>query len=150
MTIGTLLKRVAGVAVVAVWGYSTFHYVDLANRCVIAITPAIFEWNGGDIKNALGALRYGSPEDYRRVCSIITTINPNLAATGLNGGHYIAGETPSSTITVGSAHGAFIGWTAAVIVHETCHALQHREHRPFDETECYAAGDRTLQTIVAS
>jgi hypothetical protein len=39
----------------------------------------------------------------------------------------------------------------AILVHETCHAIQYHEGRPpgFDlEQECYAEDDRILRTLV--
>jgi len=55
-----------------------------------------------------------------------------------------------ATIDVSTEHGLI--WTVAILVHETCHAIQYHEGRPpgFDlEQECYAEDDRILRTAAA-
>ena len=103
------------------------------------------------VKRALDTLRHGSPADYRNVCIHVATINPNPACGGFGGGcfwHH-EGQKGRATIDISTEHGLI--WTVAIIVHETCHAIQYHGGRPprFDlEHECYNEDDRIMRALV--
>jgi hypothetical protein len=137
--------------VVAVAVVRTFVWLDLGGRCVIGIRPSLVGYDPGTVKRALQTLRYGAPDDYRQVCAHVATINPNPSCGGFGGGCFWHGESNRgrATIDVSTEHGLI--WTVAIIVHETCHAIQYHEGRApgFDlEQECYAEDDRVLRALV--
>jgi len=76
------------------------------------------------------------PEQYQLVCQNVKIISPNFGCGGLGGGCYYEGEP--DTIYISTTQNDLIG-SAAIIVHETCHVIQGKEGRPFDENECYLA-----------
>ena len=124
--------------------YKFFFYVDFENRCFVKILPSIaLEFSNSNIKRSIGILKYGSPTDYQDFCRLVDTIDANVDCGGFEGGCYRGGKR----IAVSTAQGT-VSWTVAIIVHETCHAIQTVEGRGIGEGECYAAGDRILTTIV--
>jgi hypothetical protein len=125
--------------------FTQFRYIDLSHGCNITIHPGWLELNNKNIVEALRVLKHGSPSDYRAVCRNITDIYPAMSCGGWQGGCYYGtlGEIYLST-----TNDEFIGSTAMIIVHETCHDMQRREGREASEEECYEMGDATLQTIV--
>jgi hypothetical protein len=134
--------------------YLYFHffvYWDASGGCNIHITPAYFEFTNVDMKRALQTLKIASPEDYDTVCENVGTIEPMIGCGGFGGGcFYQSGKKSSSgkrQITVSTAKND-IEYAMAVIVHETCHAIQEKEDRSLDEGECHEADDRLLRKIV--
>lgn len=123
-----------------------FVYWDFENRCYIKVLPSWIELSNSNIERSLSILRYASPDDYKKVCERVSTINPVFAPEcgGFEGGCFFP-EHPR-TIVVGTDKDA-VSWTVGVIVHETCHATQLYEKRGFNETECYKADDRVMRTI---
>jgi len=118
--------------------YQFFFYIDIGNSCFVKIIPSItLEFSNSNIKRSIKILKYGSPADYQDFCRLVDTIDANIDCGGFEGGCYRGGKR----IAVSTAQGT-VSWTVAIIVHETCHAMG------FGETECYAAGDRILGTIV--
>ena len=118
--------------------YKSFFYVDIKNDCFVKILPSLaMELSNFNIKRSIKILKYSSPSDYQDFCRLVDTIDANVDCGGWEGGCYRGGKT----IAVSTAQGT-VSWTVAIIVHETCHA------KGFGETECYAAGDRILGTIV--
>ena len=103
------------------------------------------EFSNSNIKKAILVLKNASPEDYQNLCRYVDTIDPNLSCGGFEGGCYYG--IRSKTIDVSTSRTS-LSWTAAVIGHETCHAMQAKEGRPLDETECYKVDSRILKTIV--
>ena len=126
-------------------------WIDLPDHCVITIRPSLVGYDNTTVKRALETLRHGSPEDYRKVCVHVATINPNPACGGFGGGcfwHH-EGQKGRATIDVSTEHGLI--WTVAIIVHETCHAVQYHEGRPPHtnlEDECYSEDDRIMRALV--
>ena len=119
-------------------------WIDLPGRCVITMRPSLVGYDNTMVKRALETLRHGSPEDYRKVC-----VHP--ACGGFGGGCFWHGEGQKgrATIDVSTEHGLI--WTVAIIVHETCHAVQYHEGRPphFNlEDECYSEDDRIMRALV--
>jgi hypothetical protein len=138
-------------AVVAIAAVRHFVWIDLGARCLIGLRPSLVGYDNRTVKRALETLRQGSPEDYRRVCAHVATINPNPSCGGFGGGCFWHGQDRGSraSIDVSTEHGLI--WTVAILVHETCHARQFHEGRPprFDlEQECYAEDDRVLRALV--
>jgi hypothetical protein len=122
--------------------YKYFFYYDHENGCAIKITPS-FEMSNTTIKNAIEVLKYGSPEEYKNLCTNIDTISTDVSCGGFGGGCY---EHTPRRITI-STSGRKLLITAAIITHETCHAVQDKENRTMDENECYKASDRALDTL---
>jgi hypothetical protein len=128
-----------------------FVWIDPAARCVIGLRPSLVGYDNGTVKRALATLKAGSPEDYRKICTHVAWINPNPSCGGFGGGcfwHH-EGQRGRATIDVSTEHGLI--WTVAIIVHETCHAVQYHEGRPpaFSlEHECYGEDDRILRALV--
>lgn len=128
------------------WFYmNTFRYVDRANGCNITIHPGFMELNNQNIVQALTTLKLGSPIDYLQVCAHVKDIYPAMSCGGLQGGCYYGHQ---GEIYLSTTNQEFIGITAMIIVHETCHDTQMREGRPMSEDECYEQGDRTLRRLV--
>jgi hypothetical protein len=126
-------------------------WLDPGAGCVIGIRPSLVGYDPTTVKRALDTLRHGSPDDYRRVCTHVATINPNPSCGGFGGGCFwhSEGNRGRASIDVSTEHGLI--WTVAILVHETCHAVQFHEGRPpgFDlEQECYAEDDRIMRTLV--
>jgi hypothetical protein len=126
-------------------------WIDLGARCVIGIRPSLVGYDNSTVKRALETLRHGSPEDYRKVCTHVATINPNPSCGGFGGGCFwhSDGNRGRASIDVSTEHGLI--WTIAILVHETCHAIQFHQGRlpSFDlEQECYAEDDRIMRALV--
>ena len=144
---------VVGVAGLLVGAFALRHfaYADVVNGCYIAIRPSLVGDSGLTVKRALSTLRYGSPEDYRAVCTHVRTINPNPSCGGFGGGCFWRHEGNRGRATIDVSTEGGLVWTVALIVHETCHAIQFREGRPPGhdlEAECYRADDRILRALV--
>jgi hypothetical protein len=97
------------------------------------------------MKRALGVLQRAMPEEYAKVCTHVAAINPNPVCGSLGYGCFQASPANRgrATIDIGTETGSLI-MTAAVIVHETCHAIQFHEHRDLIEEECQAADERVV------
>ena len=126
------------------WLSTFFFYADFKNACFIKIIPSFgpSNWN---TKEVLNILRYGSPENYALFCANIDTIDKNPSCGGFDGGCYEVRN--SKTVFIGNDQNN-IALTAAVFVHETCHAIQSHEGRPIDQTECYEKGSKFLENII--
>jgi hypothetical protein len=138
-------------AIVVVLVVRYFVWVDVGARCVIGIRPSLVGYDNSTVKRALETLRHGSPEDYRKVCVHVGTINPNPSCGGFGGGCFWHGQKARgrASIDVSTEHGLI--WTVAIVVHETCHAIQSHEGRPpgFDyEDECYKEDNRIMKALV--
>lgn len=128
--------------------YRYFYYIDFANSCYITIKPSIMEFSSQNIKQAIEVLKYAVPEEYAKFCGHVKAINPNFACGGFNGGCYYAENLASKEIDVSTANSSYLGWTAAVIAHETCHAIQAQEKRAISEDECYKIGNKVLKKVI--
>ena len=144
------------VVIVAVVAMRYFVWWDVGARCVIGLRPSLVGYDNTTVKRALATLEHGSPEDYQpedyqKVCVHVATINPNPSCGGFEGGCFwhSEGNRGRASIDVSTEHGLI--WAVAIIVHETCHAIQYHEGRPaqFDlEHECYGEDDRILRQLV--
>jgi len=146
-----LVAVVFGVAIVGFLGVRYFAWLDPGNGCYLYLRPSLVGYDNTTIKRALDTLRHGSPEDYRKVCAHVATINPNPSCGGFGGGCFWHGEAQRgrASIDVSTEHGVI--WTVGIIVHETCHAIQFHEGRPRGwnlEDECYKEDDRILRALV--
>ena len=146
LTYNKLIKIIIVFILMAVCYLKFFYYLDFQNDCCIKIRMSWLEWSNLSIKRALTTLKHGSPEDYKKVCEHVRVINPNYACGGFEGGCFYVGADPYE-IHVSTSQRT-LAWTIAVIVHETCHAIQFQEGRTLEERECYAADDRILKKLV--
>lgn len=128
--------------------YRYFYYVDFTDNCYIKIKPSFTEFSSQNIKQAIKVLKYAAPEEYKKFCGRVKMINPNFACGGFNGGCYYPENLGKKEIDVSTANGAYLGWTAAVIAHETCHAAQAQEKRAISEDECYGIGNKVLKKVI--
>jgi len=103
------------------------------------------EFNNANVIQALKALKYASKDGYREVCNNVDEMFLNMSCGGFQGGCYY--NRPNE-IHVSTAHDQFLGWTAAIIVHEACHSKQRNEGRPLSEDECYQRTHETLIDLV--
>ena len=148
LTRGKLIKISLITIFIAVWAYRSFLYIDIAHGCYVKILPSLTEWSAPKtIKSALKILERTVPDEYERTCTRVRTINPNVSCGSFEGGCFINSKSTARSIDISTSQRS-LAWTAAVIVHETCHAWQAYEDRPFSEFECNTNGDRVLNTIV--
>lgn len=131
------------IAVLVSWKYFFYYDYDPRTRCSITIIPSI-EFSNLTIKEAISVLKYGSPEDYKNLCENVDTIDSGTSCGGFGGGCY---EGKARRITVSTSERSLL-WAAAVIAHETCHVIQHKENRTPSEEECYKVDDKTLKNLV--
>src|SRR3989339_607709 len=125
--------------------FANFVYIDSKNNCSITILPAWFEWSNMNLKRALLTLKYGAPEHYKLVCDNVKSINPAVGCGGFEGGCYYPRQV--DTIYVSTSQRS-LSWSAAVIAHETCHVIQAKEGKAFDETECYREDSEVLKQLI--
>jgi hypothetical protein len=147
-TVRGLLKLTIYVGIAILIYVHNFYYLDFENDCYIELESglmSLLEFNHGNIKESLSALRYGAPDQYKIVCESIDVIKSDLGCGGWGGGcHY----RESGSITLSTTNSSFIGWTAGVITHETCHDRQVKEERDMSQDECYAVDHATMQELV--
>jgi hypothetical protein len=126
-------------------------YADAGARCYFWIRPSLVGDSALTIKRALDTLKHGAPDDYRKVCAHVATINPNPSCGGFGGGCFRPGSGTQRRATIDvSTEGGLI-WAVAILVHETCHAIQFHEGRPRGhdlEGECYREHHRILRSLV--
>jgi hypothetical protein len=125
--------------------FTSLFYFDPAYGCTITIVPSVnLEFNNGIVIEGLRLLKKVSPQDYRNTCARVSTIQTGIGCGGFGGGcHY---SNKPREIYVSSQRND-LAWTAAVLVHETCHALQNYEKREMTELECNQEDDRILRSI---
>lgn len=146
-----LLTFLVSVFIFLTWFYfHYFVYIDPLNFCIIT-TPPAFNYNTLKIKQAISAIKYNSPTDYKNLCQRISHIDtgeycpaePNIAGC--------FSETKPRTINVKTllknelfspGQNFTPAVVSSVIIHELCHAMQHKEGRlktGYDpEPECSA------------
>jgi len=117
--------------------YSLFIYVDFSNGCFITIRPSFMEFSNTAMKKGIQYLKNNFPNQYSSFCKNVTSIDPNTSCGGFEGGCYSQYRSNPGVIDISTPHGDYIH-AAKVIIHETCHAAQFKEGRPFDEKECYS------------
>jgi hypothetical protein len=145
------MKKIIVLSSIALIGlltiYKLFFYIDPPAGCFITFVPSMsLEFNTGNIKQGIRILKQADPEEYRNLCRNVRTINANISCGGWQGGCY--STLKRKTIYLATSHNDFLGWTAAVIAHETCHAMQHAENRDLSEVECYQVGYDVLRQII--
>jgi hypothetical protein len=113
-----------------------FYYVDLDNKCYIRVVPTILPSNWS-AKEIIGILKATSPENYEYLCKNITSFDKNQSCGGADGGCFYSAS--KKKIYIGNDQNNVV-LTAAIIVHELCHARQAAEGRRMDESECYREG----------
>lgn len=125
--------------------YRLFFYVDIFTPCFITIAPSWFEFSNLSMKRALKVLKVASSDDYHKICQNIKRIDPNISCGGFGGGCFYT-DNPE-TIDISTTNRS-LAYTAAIIVHETCHAMQNNERRALNETECNEMMSKTLKNII--
>ncbi|MDO8620251.1 MAG: zinc-ribbon domain-containing protein [bacterium] len=135
-----IVKRFAkiglGVLVVIFLFFHFFVYFDMENKCFVTVRPALTELSNTTIKKGIRYLRKEFPPQYALFCANVTSINPNISCGGFGGGCYSTYSINPGVIDISTPYGNHKN-AAKVIIHETCHAVQFAEKRPFDENECY-------------
>lgn len=130
-------------------GWRYFFYVDFSADCYLRLQPSLLELSAGNIKQAIRILKHAAPAEYAKLCRHVDVINPNLSCGGFGGGCYYARDLGQDRqIDISTAHSNFLGLTAAIIVHETCHAIQHQQGRSLSEAECYELDNEVLKNLV--
>ncbi len=137
------LKILLIFVLLGIYVYSKFVYLDPDYNCSIKVIPNFMPSNF-DTKKIIKIVKSGSEEEYKKLCQYVNTINKNPSCGGFDGGCYEL-ERPG-TIYIGNDQGN-IALAAALLVHETCHAIQAYENRTLGESECYTAGNNFLQEI---
>lgn len=117
--------------------YHFFLYIDIGNKCFIKIKPALVELTNTTMKRGIKYLKKNHFPEYKLLCENVTTINPNISCGGFGGGCYSSYRSDPGEIDISTTYGN-VNNAAKVIIHETCHAVQFKEGRSFDEAECYA------------
>lgn len=141
------VKRVLWIIVpLIILNFWLYRYDDFTNGCHIKIGLSLIEWNNLELKSALKSLREKSPGDYQKVCTYVTKISPDLPCGGSGGGCF-RHDNPKQIEVSTMNHRGNSAITAAMIVHETCHSIQHEEKRALDEKECYHEMNRMFQEL---
>ncbi|OGD66918.1 hypothetical protein A2442_03480 [Candidatus Campbellbacteria bacterium RIFOXYC2_FULL_35_25] len=140
-----IIKKIFYLFLILFFVYKFFFYVDISNGCFVRFKPSFMEFNTGNIKDAIAVLKNAVPQEYQKFCGNVSKINPNIACGGFGGGCFYGTERE---IYLWTSHGSFVGWTAAIIAHETCHVVQDLEERTMEEGECYKIGNEVLKSIV--
>ena len=140
------IKTLSGLLTIIVVGYfiyTQFFHLDIQNNCAIFLMPT-FQPSNLSTKETVTFLKNSSHEDYTILCKHVNVINKNASCGGLDGGCY----QPSSpkTIYIGNDQNN-IALAAALLVHETCHAIQGQENRTLNEGDCYKAGAEYLKKV---
>jgi len=141
---GIILLFIAGAVI-----YRYFYYLDFENKCYIGLKPSIIEFSSQNIKQAIRVLKYAVPEEYEKFCGHVKAVNPNIACGGFGGGCYYGDNLAKREIDISTTHGGYLGWTAAVIAHETCHAIQAQAGKALNEDECYKIGNEVLKKVIS-
>ncbi len=125
------------------YAYSRFYYFDPEYGCKITIIPTFLPSNY-NTKEVLNIIKRGSPDDYWRVCQFVSVINKNPSCGGFDGGCFQPSKP--GMIYIGNDQGN-IALAAAIVVHETCHAIQGHNQMPLREPDCYAQGNLFLNYV---
>ncbi len=131
-----LFKYFIAVLVILWIIYHFFIYIDLPNRCFITIRPSFTEMSNTTMKKGIRYLKNNFSEQYDDFCKNVESIDPNISCGGFGGGCYSLYKINPGVIDISTPFGDY-KYAAKVIIHETCHVIQFKESRTFDETECY-------------
>ena len=131
------LLKYLGVMLFLAWiFYHFFLYIDIPNNCFITIRPALLELSNTSIKKGIRYLKSNYFSEYIKFCNNVSSVDPNISCGGFGGGCYSEYKRNPGLIDISTPYGSWQS-AAKVIIHETCHAIQFNERRPFDESECY-------------
>lgn len=137
MTYKKLIVILIFITVVAFFLYHYFFYTDPQSGCFIKIPPS-FQGGNTKAKKAIKIIKINSPDDYKNLCKYIKTIDLFSGAAGGAAGLYWEKLNPHAILVNSMWYFQFF---VEMIAHETCHATQHFEGRPYSEEECYKKGD---------
>jgi len=143
-----IIKIIIIIIIIGAGFFRYFYYLDFKNSCYIKIKPSILEFSSQNIKQAIKILKFSVPNEYEKFCGHVKTINPNFACGGFGGGCYYGDNIEKKEIDISTANSGYLGWTAAIIAHETCHATQAQEKREMNENECYSIGNEVLKKVI--
>ena len=148
MTLGKLLKITAFLIIGIILIRRHFYYTDGKYDCSIQLLPSLtLEFSNANTKSAIRLLKYASLEDYKTICANVSRINLNVSCGGFGGGCYFDFMNKNPTSIDISTSRSDLAWTSAIIMHETCHLLQYKDGRGFNEEECYREDHRVIQKI---
>ena len=128
------------ILILIVFNFWFLRYDDFINGCHIKIQYSLLDLNNLEIKNALNFIRNKSPKDYAKVCQYVDNIELYLPCASSNAGCFWDSDPKQIGVyTLKRDNHDDPSLTAAVIYHETCHAIQRAENRIAGdrETECY-------------
>ena len=149
MTLGKLVKISAFLIIGFFLIRRHFYYTDGEYDCSIQLLPSLtLEFSNANTKKAIRLLKYASLKDYKTICANVSRINLNVSCGGFGGGCYFDFLTKNPGSIDISTSRSDLAWTAAIIVHETCHLLQYQSGRKLGEEECYKEDHRVIQKIV--
>ena len=123
--------------------YHFFIYFDFSNSCLIGFIPT-FGPSNVNTKTAIKLIKHSSPSDYNLVCKYVNVIDKNPSCGGFDGGCFHS-DSPKK-IYIGNDQDT-LPFTAAIIIHETCHAIQNAEGRSITEDECYKKHHEFMENI---
>lgn len=131
-----------------IFNFLFLRYDDWINGCHINIQFSLLEWNNLEIKRAIKFIKTKSPKDYQKVCEYVDDIALYLPCSFSAGGCFrdvSPGQIGMHTLPRDKNGNP--SFTASVIYHETCHAIQKSEGRTSGdrEAECYREGYRFLK-----
>lgn len=123
-----------------------FRYDNFKDNCHIKIGFSLLEMNHVEIKDSIKLLKNALPQEYMDLCQNVSSIKPDLPCGGTGGGCFRA-KNPRQ-IEVSVLNGGTTGHTSAIVMHEVCHAIQNKENRSIEETECYAKTDQVINSLL--
>jgi|GEM_PF-1867363 len=125
-------------------------YDDFFNGCHIKIQFSLLNWNNLEIKKAIQFIKRKQPDDYEKICRYVKNIDLYLPCSFSAAGCF-RNNSPGTigVYTYQHDENNDPSYTAAIIVHETCHAIQYDEGRINGdrETECYREDQRFFREI---
>jgi hypothetical protein len=135
---------------IVILNFWIMRYDDFSNNCHINIQFSLINWNNLEIKRAIKFIKHKQPADYQKVCRYVDNIELYLPCDFSYGGCFRDSKPGSIGIySMKRDENNDPSYTAAIIVHETCHAIQRAENRTSGdrETECYNEHERFLREI---
>ena len=138
------------ILILIIFNFWFLRYDDFTNGCHIKIQYSLLELNNLEIKSALNFIREKSPKDYEKVCRYVKKIDLYLPCSSSNAGCFWDSDPQQIGVyTLKRDRNNDPSFTASVIYHETCHAIQVAENRTNGEreTECYRESYRFLREV---
>ena len=137
------------VLLIILFNFWFLRYDDWLDGCHINIQFSLLDWNNLEVKNAINFIKNKSPDDYKKVCQNVSDIELFLPCDFSAGGCFRDDKPRQIGVYTMRRDGKNQpSYLAAVIVHETCHAIQKAQNRSMDnrEPECYRKGYQFLRS----